>query len=581
MVLIDGHLSKQTGKSSSNCTVGSKNVALLNREDFQYEVNLAFNKKSQGNSKGVISGTEIWCDDGNLHCPVVVEATLVSGGNSTGSTCDSTGSTFPCSFNLNRTIRFDEAKMDLQIEVIIKNISDTQQNETLNFTLSTEFVKSLFFKNMPGKVNVTNCSLEATSPTTPIVEVSISVYGDAYSNGSYCPIDNITLSQSKDIQYQVINDFDERNKAGNVRFLNGTNIFCSNGSSHFPIVAKLTRANCDEKSSPTVDCLFYSNHTSKCNETKIDLQIKVIIKNISDTQNHEALNFTLSTEFLKSLFLKNMPGKVNVTNCSLEATSPTTPIVEVSVSVYSDVYSNGSYCPIDNITLSQSKDIQYQVINDFDERNKAGNVRFLNGTNIFCSNGSSHFPIVAKLTRANCDEKSSPTVDCLFYSNHTSKCNETKFDLQIKVIIKNISDTQNNEALNFTLNTEFVKSLFLKNMPGKVNVTNCSLKLTPATFTPTPFTTTSTSAIPGKKQKSKSSNGKIALVVLAFLILLCVAIIACYFKCKKKLSNQPAYYNDISLNDPLHTEIKFYKADGEDVEDNAEEDDDDDILPLI
>ena len=276
-----------------------------------------------------------------------------------------------------------------------------------------------------------------------------------------------------------------------------------------------------------------------------------------------------------------MPGKVNVTNCSLEATSPTTPIVEVSISVYSDAYSNGSYCPIDNITLSKSKDIHYQVINDFDERKKAGNVRFLNGTNIFCSNGSSHFPIVAKLTRANCDEKSSPTVDCLFYSNHTSKCNETKIDLQIKVIIKNISDTQNNEALNFTLSTEFVKSLFLKNMPGKVNVTNCSLKSTPATFTPTPFTTTNTSAIPGKKQKSKSSNGKIALVALAFLILLGVAFIACYFKYKKKLSNQPAYYNDISLNDPLHTEIKFYKADGEDVEDNAEEDDDDDILPLI
>ena len=69
--------------------------------------------------------------------------------------------------------------------------------------------------------------------------------------------------------------------------------------------------------------------------------------------------------------------------------------------------------------------------------------------------------------------------------------------------------------------------------------------------------------------------------MLAFLILLGVAIIACYFKYRKNLSNRPAYYNDISLNDPLHTEIKFYKADGGDVEDNAEEEDDDDVLPLI
>ena len=60
-----------------------------------------------------------------------------------------------------------------------------------------------------------------------------------------------------------------------------------------------------------------------------------------------------------------------------------------------------------------------------------------------------------------------------------------------------------------------------------------------------------------------------------------VAIIACYYKHRKKLSNRPAYYNDISLSDPLHTEIKFYKADGGDAEDNVEEDDDDEILPLI
>ena len=90
------------------------------------------------------------------------------------------------------------------------------------------------------------------------------------------------------------------------------------------------------------------------------------------------------------------------------------------------------------------------------------------------------------------------------------------------------------------------------------------------------------SATPGRKAKSNSSNGKIALVILAIFILMGVGIIACYYKYRKKLSNRPAYYNDISLNDPLHTEIKFYKADGEDTEDNVEEDDDDDdILPLI
>ena len=95
-----------------------------------------------------------------------------------------------------------------------------------------------------------------------------------------------------------------------------------------------------------------------------------------------------------------------------------------------------------------------------------------------------------------------------------------------------------------------------------------------------PTNGTRTPLIIPEKKNSKSSNGKIALVILAIFILMGVGIIACYFKYRRKLSNRPAYYNDISLNDPLQAEIKFYKADGEDGEDNAEEDDDD-MLPLI
>ena len=172
-------------------------------------------------------------------------------------------------------------------------------------------------------------------------------------------------------------------------------------------------------------------------------------------------------------------------------------------------------------------------------------------------------------------------------------------------------------TFNFTENSKYLT----KSVPGTVKLVNCSLVMidapTPTTTailtktttnnrtgTTTPRTATNTSttaatttsatttnskntttiplsATPGRKAKSKSSNGKIALVILAIFILMGVGIIACYYKHRKKLSNRPAYYNDISLSDPLHTEIKFYKADGEDAEDNVEEDDDDDILPLI
>ena len=118
--------------------------------------------------------------------------------------------------------------------------------------------------------------------------------------------------------------------------------------------------------------------------------------------------------------------------------------------------------------------------------------------------------------------------------------------------------------------------------PGTTSTTTTTTTTTPTTMRNSTATINKTvSTTPGRKAKSKSSNGKIALVILAIFILMGVGIIACYYKYRKKLSDRPAYYNDISLNDPLHTEIKFCKADGEDTEDNVEEDDDDDILPLI
>ena len=149
------------------------------------------------------------------------------------------------------------------------------------------------------------------------------------------------------------------------------------------------------------------------------------------------------------------------------------------------------------------------------------------------------------------------------------------------------ASTTTNTTTTPTIKTNTTASSIAAATTTKSNASTTSTTTTTTTATPT-ATRNSTATInktvsttPGRKAKSKSSNGKIALVILAIFILMGVGIIACYYKYRKKLSNRPAYYNDISLNDPLHTEIKFYKADGEDTEDNVEEDDDDDILPLI
>ena len=246
----------------------------------------------------------------------------------------------------------------------------------------------------------------------------------------------------------------------------------------------------------------------------------------------------------------------------------------------------------------------------------------------FCCKGKLICQVKVKIALANCRNTLTSTI-CEFNSTQIISLDNKKIDCNGSVLIKpNV--TINLKTLTFTNNSEYLAKL----VPVTVKLVNCSLKKieTPtsdttttqtsnATTTTTTNTTTTpnTTTAPGKVEststtststrtkptvtnvtntttaeatttttatanttttKSKSSNGKIALVILAIFILLGVAIITCYYKYRKKLSNRPAYYNDISLNDPLHTEIKFYKADGEDAEDGAE-DDDDDILPLI
>ena len=227
------------------------------------------------------------------------------------------------------------------------------------------------------------------------------------------------------------------------------------------------------------------------------------------------------------------------------------------------------------------------------------------------------YQVKVKIVLANCINSSNaqkPTVHCEFNSIQIISFDNKTIDLN-GIISVNTNITVNLERLNFVINSEYLLETlnFTKNGENLKNLTseivkfiNCSLvniEETAATTTTTkkpttkndvtkkpttnepttkkPTTKKPTTKKPVKKTKSKSSNGKIALVILAIFILMGVGIIACYFKYRKKLSNGPAYYNDISLNDPLHTEIKFYKADGEDGEDNAEEDDDDDVLPLI
>ena len=578
LVLIGGYLSTQGGAIGSNvnnCTITSENIAIFTAEDFQYEVRVIFNKITKEPSDGVISGTNILCDNGNSNCPVVVKTSLAN-------CSDDTGSTFDCSFNSNRTITFNKTKINFQIKVIIKKISDAQKNETLNFTMTAELVKSLFSEKKSGKVSFIYCAPETTS-TTPVSTPRINY---TYSNGNYCMIDNIALFKGKDIQYRIIVDFDKRIKTGNNEDITSGSILCDNDTSHCPVAVTATLVDCTSGTNQTFDCPINS-YAIEFKKTKIDLQIKVIIKNTSDIREYKALNFIVSNEFLKILFSKLKPGKASLTNCSLKVPIPTLPPAPTA-----DVptqMSNESYCLIDSQNITLFNDVQYQIIVDIDKKDKAESVGVIKSRIISCHNDSSLCLVVVKAKLANCDNNTRLTFDCLLNSTHTILINDTQIDLQ-KVYIKNITGIQKNESFSFAVSIEFFKGLFSSEaFPRKINITKCSLEEIQTTVVPTPttfitasftVTATNTSATPGKKQKSKSSNGKIALVVVAFFILLGVAVIGCCFKYRKKLSNRPAYYNDISLNDPLHTEIKFYKADVEDVEDNVEEDDDD-VLPLI
>jgi len=69
-------------------------------------------------------------------------------------------------------------------------------------------------------------------------------------------------------------------------------------------------------------------------------------------------------------------------------------------------------------------------------------------------------------------------------------------------------------------------------------------------------------------KKPSASPAKVALIILAVLIILTVFLVGLYLKKKRRLSSQPAYYNDIALNDPLRYEMD-------------EEQGDDDELPLF
>ena len=569
---VSSNSNEKTYRITSNCTIGSENITLFNNKEFHYEVKIAFNKTSVGRSDGIISGAKILCGNGNLNCPVVVKANLTYCNNSAIPPLN-------CSFNSTRTITFNDAKLHLQVKVIIKNISYTQENETLNFTVTAEFVKSLFPNSESRKVSLTNCSLAPTTPI-PTTEPSTSISSYENSRKSNCLTDNIVAFKDKDIQYNIINYLDKSNKTEKVEFNNIANILCQNVTLNCPAVVIPTLVSCDSSISQTFDCPFNSTLTINFNETIRDLKIKIIIKNINRTQKNEALNFIGSTEFVKSLFSKLMPEKVlNLTNCSQQVPS----VIP---------YSNGSFCTIglQNRTLFTGN-FQYEVRVAFNKSSQENSDRVINGTEIMCQKNDSYCPLVVKATLVKCFDNQKAISECLFNLRSTISSSGKNIDLEVTVRVSKVSDVLKNKTVNFTVSPKFVKTLLSEEKSEKALLTNCTqeeIQTTttssskPSTSISTPTTAATTSATPGKKQKSKSSNGKIALVVLAFFILLGVAIIACYFKYKRKLSNRPAYYNDISLNDPLHTEIKFYKADGEDVEDNAEEeDDDDDVLPLI
>jgi len=67
-----------------------------------------------------------------------------------------------------------------------------------------------------------------------------------------------------------------------------------------------------------------------------------------------------------------------------------------------------------------------------------------------------------------------------------------------------------------------------------------------------------------------SSKGKTVLIIFATLMLVIIIGIAIFCRRKKRLSNQPAYYNDIAINDPLRYELN-----------SADEMEDGDELPLF
>lgn len=76
------------------------------------------------------------------------------------------------------------------------------------------------------------------------------------------------------------------------------------------------------------------------------------------------------------------------------------------------------------------------------------------------------------------------------------------------------------------------------------------------------------------KIKRTSRATRAFLLILAILILICVLALVIYCRKKKRLSDLPAYYNDIVINDPLKMEME--NEDGE-----LENDEDGDELPLF
>jgi len=67
-------------------------------------------------------------------------------------------------------------------------------------------------------------------------------------------------------------------------------------------------------------------------------------------------------------------------------------------------------------------------------------------------------------------------------------------------------------------------------------------------------------------KKPSASPAKVALIILAVLIILTVFLVGLYLKKKRRLSSQPAYYNDIALNDPLRYEMDEEQGDDDELQ---------------